>query len=448
MASVMLRRQVNLKRGMAMARQQIASSILDVNVRARTAALVSATILATLLAVVPAVQAQTFQVLHNFTGGTDGFDPYGGLTIDRSGKLYGTTTGQLSCGAQCGTVYRLSQQGSGWIFATLYVFPGGVRGIGPASPVTIAADGSLYGTTSDGGLIGGCYGYGCGTVYHLQPPAAFCKSVSCPWTETVLYTFKECPDLYIPASDGVAFNQAGDIFGAPSYGGLGCQDDNYGDGGLFELTPSAGGWDYQVIYKFSGNPDGCRPIGTVLVDQAGNMFGTTYQCGANGDGAVYQVSPSGAGWSESILYSFDVTHGYGPAAGLISDSAGNLYGTTAYGGSNGWGVVFELSPANGSYTYSVLYNFSGGVGPISRLSMDAAGNLYGAQYHGGANNLGMIFKLTSGSGGWTFTDLHDFSGNDGEYPVGNLALDGSGNLYGTASSGGPNGDGVIWEIMP
>lgn len=184
-----------------------------------------------------------------------------------------------------------------------------------------------------------------------------------------------------------------------------------------------------------------------MVDQAGNIFGTTTLGGANGDGAVYEVSPSGSGWSESIIHSFAVSDGRDPWAGLISDSAGNLYGVTLYGGLNNSGVVFELSPLNGSYTYSVLYNISGGDGSASPLSMDTAGNLYGVQY-AGANDHGMIFKLTPGNGGWIFTDLHDFNGSDGSQPIGNLALDASDNLYGTTENGGAYGYGVIWEVTP
>jgi uncharacterized repeat protein (TIGR03803 family) len=173
-------------------------------------------------------------------------------------------------------------------------------------------------------------------------------------------------------------------------------------------------------------------------------------CGTYGNGAVYKISPSGSGWNESFVYSFGrAPDGAEPGTGLISDAAGNLYGTTPYGGLNGGGEVFEFSPANGSYTYSVLYNgFSGGYGPDSKLLMDAAGNLYGTQYFGGASNQGMIFKLTRGSGGWTFTLLHSFSGSDGMNPMGNLVFDSNGNLYGTTRYGGTYGDGVIWEMTP
>ena len=430
-----------------MAQQQTRTSIFDINLRARTVGLVSLAVLATLLAFAPTAQAQTYQVLHNFIGGADETNSQSGLTIDQSGHLYGTTIGQEQCIAGCGTVYQLSHQGSGWILSTIYAFRGGQDGSYPVNAVTLASDGSLYGTTSAGGVIGGCFGSGCGTVYHLQPPAAFCHNVTCPWDETVLYRFQGCPDLSSP--NQAAFDQAGNIFGATYEGGFGCPL-YFGDGGIFKLSPSQGGWSYQFAYHFMGELTGCNPLGDVVVDQSENIYGTTYMCGLHGEGAVYQVSPLGSGWREQVLHHFGQTKtdGAEPFAGMISDTAGNLYGTTAYGGSNGSGTVFELSPANGGYTYSVLYNFSGGVGSTSRLSMDSAGNLYGVQYGGGANNQGMVFKLTSESGGWTLTDLHDFDGSGGSYPIGQVALDANGIVYGTTNQGGAYGNGVVWEITP
>ena len=390
-------------------------------------------------------QAQTFQVLHSFAG-ADGIDPYDGLTIDAAGHLYGNTIGADNCYVGCGTVYKLSRQGSGWILTTLYAFAGEVDGSIPG-PVTVARDGSLYGATGVGGVAGCGYGYGCGTVYRLQPPATFCRSVSCPWEQTVLYRFQGCPDLYGP--EDVTFDQAGNIFGAAYGGAFGCQNDNIGDGGIYELSPSQGGWSYRLAYQFMGAPTGCNPLGGVILDQTGNLYGATYMCGLYGNGAVYKASRDGSGWIETYVYSFaGETDGEEPFAGVISDSEGNVFGTTGYGGLNSSGVVFELSPLNGSYNYSVLYNFSGGFGSRGRLIMDTAGNLYGSQCFGGANNLGMIFKLTPGGGRWTITDLHDFTGNDGVNPIGNMVFDSSGNLYGTARNGGTNNDGVIWEITP
>jgi len=404
-------------------------------------------LLATLCAL--SAQAQSFTILHNFTGGADGTDPYAGLTIDSSGRLYGTTVGTDECYAGCGTVYTVSRRGSGWIFTSLYAFQGGDDGSAPVSTVTIAADGSLYGTTLRGGGTESCFGgRGCGTIYHLQPPAEFCASVSCPWHDTVLYSFQGFPDLMTPGSE-VVFDQQGNIFGTADYGGP--QEGSLGYGGIYELTPSQGQWIYHMVYELT-YASGCNPLGAILRDQAGNIFGTAQQCGAHNNlGTAYELSPSGSGWTASVLYSFGQTQtdGEQPVIGLISDSAGNFYGTTPYGGPSGAGEVFELSPTAGGYSYSVLYgNFTGSYGPATKLVMDGAGNLYGAQYEGGAHNQGMIFKLTPGSGGWMLTDLHDFNGTDGTEPGVNMVLDRNGNLYGTARYGGSFGDGVVWELTP
>lgn len=410
----------------------------------RSASRTALAVLIGVLAMALAAQAQSFQVLHNFTGGADGTDPYGGLTIDRTGRLYGTTIGPDRCYVGCGTVYSFTRHGSGWLLTPLYAFQNPNEGNFPTAPVTIAADGSLYGTTTQGGGSGNCSN-GCGTVYRLQPPAEICRSVSCPWTETILYAFQGGEGLAFPG--GVVFDHAGNIFGAAASGPF--TGGELG-GGLYELTQTQGHWSYQTLYEFPGSPYGCTPEGFVLLDQADNIYGTTYQCGAYGNGTVYEISPSGSGWSPSFNYSFaQPPDGIEPVTGLTSDAAGNLYGTTLYGGANGFGEVFELSPANGSYTYSVLYDsFSGGAGPASSLVMDAAGNLYGAQIFGGANNQGMIFKLTPGNNGWTITDLHDFSGEDGKNPSGSMVFDSNGNFYGTTENGGMYGDGVLWEITP
>jgi uncharacterized repeat protein (TIGR03803 family) len=193
----------------------------------------------------------------------------------------------------------------------------------------------------------------------------------------------------------------------------------------------------------------------VTLDHAGNIYGTTLDggsgsgCGDHGCGTVYKISPSGSGWSETIVYPFTSgTDGYDPYAALMLDNAGNFYGTTETGGSPGGGTVFELSTSNGGPGYSVLYNLPGDTDlSQSRLVMDQAGNLYGATGQS-PYGYGMVFKLSPGNGGWTFTDLHDFDLTDGAFPSGDLVLDASGNLYGTASEGGQYHEGVIWEISP
>ena len=195
--------------------------------------------------------------------------------------------------------------------------------------------------------------------------------------------------------------------------------------------------------------DGNQPTDGVVMDSGGNLFGTTPYGGVNhcqgGCGTVFELTPSGGGWSEQIIYRFEgVPDAQRPYAGLIIDSAGNLYGAGYEGGENGGGAVFELSPAAGSWDYTVLYNLSGSDnGPFVRLTMDSSGNLYDTTI-----SPSTIFELSPSGGGWTYTDLHDFSGNDGSYPRGSVTLDGEGNLYGTTSMGGADGQGTAWELTP
>ncbi len=167
-------------------------------------------------------------------------------------------------------------------------------------------------------------------------------------------------------------------------------------------------------------------------------------------GSVFKLSPSGGGWTEQVIYSFQGgSDGAYPTGGLIIDQSGNLYGSTNKGGTGGGGTVFKLTPSGGGWNYSLVYSFTGNTscGPFAPLSMDTAGSLYGTTFCDGANNLGNIFKLTPSGGSWTYSSLHDFGGSDGAYPYSNVTIDAAGNLYGTASGGGM-GVGVIWEITP
>ncbi|MFZ0794834.1 MAG: choice-of-anchor tandem repeat GloVer-containing protein, partial [Candidatus Korobacteraceae bacterium] len=192
-------------------------------------------------------------------------------------------------------------------------------------------------------------------------------------------------------------------------------------------------------------------------DSAGNLYGTTSAWGY-GDtgccGTVFQLVNSGSGWTENTLYQFtDGNDGRIPYGGVIADAAGNLYGTTTTDGANGGGTVFELSPSGGGYTYQTLYSFSGEagleVGPYDDLAMDSAGNLYGTTYLDGRYGWGNVFKLAPSGSGWTYTSLHDFTGgSDGASPRCRLVFDSSGNLYGTTSIGGTNGYGVVFKIAP
>jgi uncharacterized repeat protein (TIGR03803 family) len=405
----------------------------------------------TLTAMQPA-RAQTFSVLHNFTGGADGKSPLAGLTMDAGGNLYGTTN---IGGRGVGTVFKLSYKGSGWIFTPLYAFEGVTDGANPFTGVVIASNGILYGATQYGG-VQSCdpiYG-GCGTIYSLTPAAHISGRLLAPWDETVVYRFIGGRSGQYPS--GFVFDQSGDIYGTAAQGGdAGCPPIG-SCGTLFELTPSDGGlWTESTIYTFTGGDDGGTPAG-VIFDGSGNLYGadgsggyTGGNCRTYGCGVVYELVRSGSNWLEKTLYTLQGTgDGKLPEGGLIFDSSGNLYGTTVEAGL-GDGTVFELTPSNGNWIFTVLYAFTDRGEPMSSLAMDAAGNLYGTTVVGGPYQKGSVFKLTPSNGSWTYTSLHDFTGgSDGGYPVSNVVFDASGNLYGTASSGGAYGDGVVWEFTP
>ena len=393
------------------------------------------------VAVTRSAQAQTFSVIHNFTGGDDGYGPYDGVTVAPSGVLYGTAAGGGTDNA--GTVFKLRQVNSGWVFSPLYEFTGS-DGAYPEGGVVIGPNGALYGTT-----FGGAGGADHGVVFELRPPATFCRSVLCYWNETVLYSFTGRPDGQSPVLVNLAFDQAGDIYGTTTEGGM------YGDGTAFELTPSGGGYTESILHNFgSGAGDGLSPYAGVVLDTAGNVYGTTLNGGngtecTNNCGTVYQLMPSGGGWVENVLVNLDGANGSRPYGNLIMDASGNLYGTASEGGQNGGGLVFKLAPSDGGWTYSALYSFSS-CDSSGGVAMDASGNFFGQCYEGGTHQDGWIFELTNCSRGCSVVDLHDFNGNDGSAPSGAPVLDANGNLYGTTFYGGLEecGCGVVWEITP
>jgi uncharacterized repeat protein (TIGR03803 family) len=232
---------------------------------------------------------------------------------------------------------------------------------------------------------------------------------------------------------------------------------------VYELSLSNGSWTETILYSFTGGEDGSQPESGVVLDQAGNLYGTTLYGGADARGTVFQLTHSNSGWTETVLHSFG-SDGSGPYGGLIFDSAGNLYGTTQTADmGQGNGTVFMLSPSGNDWTLTTLYRFpSGFTYPYARLTMDAAGNLYGTtsyyfafdNYIGGQSGAGSVFKLAFAHGSWTYVDLYEFTGRgDGDGPFGGVALDTNGNLYGTTTSGGgvlycSGGCGVVWEITP
>ncbi len=396
------------------------------------------------LGVASPLQAQTFTVLHSFSG-PDGVFPTGTLAMDGEGNLYGTNRGSM--------VYELLA-GRGWVFNPLYTFQGGSDGFDPQAGV-VFGPGGLYGPTWNGGGPG-CT-LGCGTVFRLRPPGTAPKSAIAPWNEIVIYRFQGPPDGQNPAYGNLVFDATGAAYGTTEFGGqqTGCSRSSCGT--VFKLISSGGNWTESILYAFAGDPDGAQPIDGVIFDDAGNLYGTTFQGGTYGYGTVFQLTPSGGGWTKTILHQFTGgADGGQPVASLTRDSSGNFYGTTTLGGAGG-GTVFEISPSGGGWTFGVVYAFSGGYGsgPAAPVALDAAGNLYGTTFGTGAYNGGVVFKLAPSGAGWTYTALHEFTwGSDGAEPSGAVLIAPSGTIYGTAYEGGNlsacgrSGCGVVWQITP
>jgi len=456
----------------------------------------------------------TETILATLSGGTEGAFLYA-LVLDQSGNVFGTTEtgGSGSCGSfGCGTVFELSlSSGGNWTYAVVYSFLGGNDGQSPLA-LTFDSAGHLFGSAAFGGSASGCSASGgCGTVFQLTP------TQNGQWTETTLYTFgnPQTPPQGVGPS-GVSIDAQGNLYGTTYSGGTGTRC-AFGCGAVFEVSPNGNGqWSGKILYNFLGGNDGYNPgAGVVLVanqpygttilggatgwngtffglsinhnnwhlttlfdfpftdgnapyagliaDSSGNLYGTTENGGSVNFGAVYQMSPkAGGGWTESLIYSFDLGffNGVGPSA-LTLDAKGNLYGTTALGGVPEFGTVFEVSPSTGGWTGSTIYTFSGGVdgerpSVQSGLVFDHLGNLYGTTTFGGTRNRGTVFELSpSGNGQWTKIVLYNFAGfpNDGGNPGGGLTMDSSGNLYGTTQTGGSSaqcktGCGTVFELSP
>ena len=403
---------------------------------------ICAIVLALALVATNPAWAQTYSVIHEFTSGAGGANPQAGMVMDHGGNLYGTTIagGGGTCPnffgqPGCGTVFKFNP--SSGRFSVLYQFTGGTDGAAPVAPLLVASDGTLYGSTTSGG-VDSCAGYeglpGCGVVFHLHPrPTPPRTALENYWLETPLYSFQGSPDGNTPMGD-LAMDESGDVYGSTLVGG------SQSVGSVFELTSSAGGWSESILHDFlGGTSDGLNPYGGVTL-KAGDLYGTTAFGGADNNGTVVQLIPSSGGWMENLLYSFPGSSNGGPYSGVTFDSAGNLYTSTLFGGS-GEGTVFELY--SGSWGFNLIYSFANG-GPLgSDLIFDQSGNIYGTTAYGGAYGLGSVFKLTPTMGGYIYTSLHDFCAggfpcSDGAFPYATLVMDSSGNLYGTTDLGGSN----------
>jgi hypothetical protein len=347
-------------------------------------------------------------------------------------------------------------------FAQVHDF-NGMDGNYPIGTLIMDASGNFYGVTH----WGADDNYSCGSVFKLTP-----TSGGTAWRVTVLHKFSGAQSDCNPWA-GLVIDGNGNLYGTA--------DETLGFGAVYELSPTSGGaWSYSVIYQFMGGTDGSVPTGKLILDAAGNLYGTT-SIGDNA-GSVFELSPSTSGeWNETVLYNFSGpggSDGANPAAGLIFDAAGNLYGTTQNGGNttgicattSGCGVVFKLAPnGSGGWTEFVIHTFSGldGAFPQADLTMDASGNLYSMTYAGGNINAchigpsgcGVAFELShNNSGGWTYHQLNVFQpgsagsrgGAGGAYPYAGLTFDSAGNLWGTTTLGGlaPYYAGVVFKLSP
>ena len=401
---------------------------------ARRASNFSFALIATFLLLAAVSQAQTYKVIYNFTNqGSDGATPYGGPILDESGNLYGSTYLGGTYGS--GSVYKLSPGSPFWNLNSLYSLKGGYDGAGPAfGSLAVGPGPALFGTTEGGRPFG--------KVFSVPLGTGSCSTIQCG--DNIVHSFGLRQDGAQPIG-GVVFDSAGNFYGTTSLGGA------YGNGTIFEGQLSGNHWVESVIYSFTGGNDGANPPAGVTLDAKGNLYGTSSFGGAYGTGAVYKLSRSGSGWKETVLYNFQgLDDGEYPVGGVILDKAGNIYGGTFSGGINGGGTVYQLSHSAGVWTLTTLYSFSGSFGgPYNKLTFDSHGSLYGATNSDGASGLGLVFKLTPGNGGWTFADLHDFAGgDDGGLPYGSVAVDAHGNVFGTAVVGGTDNQGVVFEITP
>lgn len=397
-------------------------------------------------AVVPLASAHAagYEVLYQFCSQancTDGRWPYAGLVSDAAGNLYGTTGagGLANCRLYgCGTVFELAPNGAETV---LHAFSANYDGSGPYGGLVRDKKGNLYGTTATGGSTGcGGISYGCGTVF----------KISAKGKERVLYAFGGNGDGADPLA-GLVADASGNFYGTTVDGGGGtqCIVQFGGCGTVFKVVSDG---TETKLYAFSGGSDGANPQAALIMDKSGNLLGTTVAggnssaCSQNispGCGVVFEVSASG---TEKTLYTFHGGNdGWAPVASLVEDKGGNLYGTTEAGGSTmacsgvGCGIVFKIAPDG---TETILYDFQGasdGAHPAAGVLIDGKGNLYGTTESGGTDGDGTVFKLTPTG---TLTVLNTFTGA-GAAPVANLLAGKKSELYGTTEFGS---DGVVFKV--
>ena len=357
----------------------------------------------------PVGSGYTETTLYEFTGGADGAGPFAELYMDASGALYGTATynGSTKCPLGCGTVFKLTPFGSEYAESTLYDFQGGTDGANPTGGLIADSNGSLYGTTQEGGDANND-----GTVFRLTRKG---KS----YEETILHRFGGC-STSSAACDGanpfatLYMDSSGTLFSTTTYGGkYQCPENNL-CGTVFRLTPKGRGYKEDIIYYFKGGNDGATSQGGLIADSSGALYGATVLGGGasyppcnfastvRGCGTVFKLTPDGKRYKETVLHRFQgYADGANPQAGVIADASGDLYGTTQLGGNGGGcGTVFKLAPDGQRYKESILYAFvgcaySGGDADAPRAGLlDVNKALYGTSFQGGDDGWGTVFSVS------------------------------------------------------
>jgi uncharacterized repeat protein (TIGR03803 family) len=394
------------------------------------------------------------KVIYSFAGGSaDGELPTSNLISDSAGNLYGTTTeggNSSSCGPfggeSCGVVFQLTPSNGNWTEKVIYSFGGGADGGTPYSGLAMDASGNLYGTTFAGGASGQ------GTVFELTPANG-------TWTETVLHSFTGGSDGAAPRAGLIL--RGNSLAGTTTLGGSGngCV---FGTpcGTVFGMSHTSKGWIEKVLYTFTGGSDGGIPYGGLVVDNAGNLYGTTTQYGAC-CGTVFELTPGKGTWTEKTLYSFTgASDGSYPEGTLILDPAGNLYGTTSTGGGSQVGTVFQLEKTQNGWTLNTLHTFTGDPdGAVPEAGLVRRGSsVFGTTYNGGTGSqcglfggtpCGTVYELSRTGQGIVYSVIYSFlSTPDAAQPEGSLWVDQSGDLFGTGYTGGASGNGAVFEIMP
>ena len=385
--------------------------------------------------------AGTEKVLYAFCSQqncADGAYPYAGVISDKAHNLYGTTA--QGGDNFNGLVYELKHTKSGWKESVLYKFTGGADGAAPTGQLVFDEKGNLYGAN------GGGAGYG--TVYELSPSKG-------GWTFTVIHTFRGGDDGVVGIGvSGLVLDKASHLYGVTEMGGTA------GYGTIFKLSRAGSKWKKTILYNFAAGADAQDPLMGLTWDSGGNLYGATVGGGADGCGAVFELAHQKNGWKESVIYNFTGgSDGCWPEFGSVTiPKSGEIYGTTGAGGSANQGVVYQLKLSNGTWNEKTLYDFTGGNdgGQVfAGVTLDPAGNIFGASAYYGSGSYGAVVKLAKKKSGYKEMTLQDFTGSDGGYPYGNIMVDAKGNLYGTTFRGGnlgcnqvQEGCGVVFEMKP